>query len=310
MKLYTELTTIQTERPTAIALGFFDGLHVGHRELIRETVAHAKANGLQSAVFTFSDSSKSGTAGTALMSWPERRKALEALGVDVLFAPAFDDALRSMEPECFAQEILCGRCAARYVACGFNYRFGHGAKGTPALLQEWGTRLGFRVYVQAPVCMDDAIVSSTRIRRALAEGDMEEAAACLGRLYSVSGETVPGKQIGRTLGFPTCNLKPDPAVLLPRDGVYATVCRMDGTRYASVTNVGSNPTVGGTERRVETHILGLEAQTLYGKEICVEFLQFLRPEIVFENRAALQEQIAQDKETVLQYFDRQQKVIQ
>ena len=268
----------------AVALGYFDGGHLGHAALLKKTVEEAKRLGCESAVFSFHTlPTKSG----APLSTQEDRLAFFAdKGIENVILAHFEE-LRSLTPEAFVS-LLEERCCARLALCGFNFRFGAGASGDSALL----CRLLPESIVLPPFLYGGAPVSASRIREALLSGAVEDAAAMLGRPYTVSGTVSHGKEMGRTLGFPTANIAPE--TLLPRHGVYKTAVELDGTLYTGLTDVGVRPTVEGDGcARVETFLQGFSGD-LYGKTLKISFLSFLREEKKFASVSKLQAQIAED----------------
>ena len=271
--------------PQAIALGYFDGGHIGHAALLRRTISEAERFECESAVFTFSHlPTKSG-----LPLWDEARRLafFEEMGVDNVFLASFED-LRTLSPEEFVSSVLMDECCARLALCGFNFRFGYKASGDTALL----CSLLPDSIILPPTLHKGAPVSSTRIRDALAAGDIESATAMLGAPYALSGRVTHGRALGRSLGFPTANITP--SATLPRHGVYKTEVTLDGERYSGLSNVGVRPTVGGKSgARVETYIKDFSGD-IYDKTITVSFLSFLREEKRFSSIEELKEQIARD----------------
>lgn len=287
--------------PRAAALGFFDGVHRGHAAILEETVRLARQLGLTAAAVSFSEHPRALTQGQApplLTTQKERRRLIGQSGIEDVFLLPFDRALCTMEPERFVREILLQRLGCRALVCGSNYRFGHCARGTPELLRDMGRLLGFSVRVVPPVMCLGQPVSSTRVRACVENGEMEQAAQLLGRSFSVSGTVVHGVRVGRTLGFPTVNLAPEPGLVLPRRGVYAALVRIDGERLRAVTNVGVRPTFGGGSVSIESHLLGFDRE-VYDRTAEVEFLRFLRPERAFASAQQLKEQIARDVQQAL-----------
>jgi riboflavin kinase/FMN adenylyltransferase len=308
MKVYRSPKDI-APRPSAVALGFFDGLHLGHTSLLSRSVAFARARGLSADVFTFRAHPKNVMAGKMvvpfLLTETEKLERMDALGVDRVFDFDFADGFHKMPPGRFAGGLLKGVFAAEAVFCGFNFRFGAEAAGDTEALCLFGKELGFETYVIDPVYVNNRLVSSTLIRRCIKDGDMEHAGRMLGRSYALSGIVTEGRRLGRSFGFPTANFAPDPALALPARGVYVTETRVAGQTpklFASVTNVGVNPTVSGDGAvRAETHLLDAE-QDLYGQTIEVLFKKRLREERRFENEDALKRQIAADAETARLWF--------
>lgn len=277
---------------TAVALGFFDGVHLAHRAIFEETVRIARAQALTSVALTFSDSPKA--QATLLTTPAERERQILQCGIDrvVMLAPTAE--LLAMTPEAFAQSLLVEKLQARAVVCGFNYRFGHGAAGHVETLRTLGDALGFSVTVIGELQCGGTTVSSSAIRSAVLSGDFAAAEGMLGRPFEVVGTIEHGKHLGRTLGFPTANLYPDARLVLPPRGVYVSEVMLDGVPLGrGVTNVGVNPTTDDGGMRIETYITDF-AHDIYGHELRLHFLRFLRPEQKFPDIDALRAQIARD----------------
>lgn len=297
MKIFNSLDEINNIDETVVALGNFDGVHKGHQQIIERTVKSAQAAGLKSAVFTFSNHTR-----TLLKNLPpvknilyaeEKEKIIESMGVDYLFNIPFTQEILQMSPKAFIDEILIRKFRIREVYCGFNYSFGYKASGTPEVLMHEGLKKGFGIHVQEPYKIDDIVVSSTYIRSLIEEGDMERCAKFMGRLYEIGGEVVVGNKLGRTIGFPTSNIMIDESMVSPPNGVYITYCNYNGIKYPSVTNVGVKPTIGKYHKNVETHIFNFDKE-LYGKNIRVEFVKCTRPEKKFDSVEELSRQIEND----------------
>jgi riboflavin kinase/FMN adenylyltransferase len=323
MKIYTGAEGLRGVPPTAIALGKFDGVHLGHAELIRRAVARARAGGLAAAVFTFSNHPRNVIEGRAvvrgLATEAEKERLLRELGVDYVFSLEFDEAFHSMAPADFIGGLLLGAFNARAVFCGFNFRFGADKAGGPELLREAAERDGFELTVMEPYLLDGALVSSTEIRRLVEAGDVAAAAAMLGRPFSMSGTVTRGNGIGRSLGFPTANIEIPDGLTVPAYGVYVTdsgycggereglaggAAGCDAERgglVRSVTNVGVRPTVGDNRLLAETHIFGIPDDDLYGGRLRVEFLSMLRPEMRFGGMDELMERVEVDKRDAMAY---------
>ena len=271
--------------PQAVALGYFDGGHCGHAELLKKAVLEAKRLGLESAVFTFSHLPSKG--GVPLSTEKERIAFFEEMGIENVILASFDE-LCTLSPEEFVSSVLKNICHARIALCGFNFRFGYKAAGDSRLL----LRLLPESVVLPPTLYKNEPISSTRIREALSDGRMQDATEMLGHPYTVTGEVTHGRAIGRSIGFPTANITPK--TLLPRHGVYKTEVRLDGTCYTGLTNVGVCPTVNGENgARVETFIKDFSGDA-YGKSLSVSFLSFMREENRFASIDELKAQIAQD----------------
>ncbi|MDD3167938.1 MAG: bifunctional riboflavin kinase/FAD synthetase [Eubacteriales bacterium] len=297
MKQFNSLEEIINIKETVVALGNFDGVHKGHQELIRRTVKSAKMAGLKSAVFTFTNHPKNVLAGRSVIKnilyLEDKAEIIKSLGVEYLFSLEFNEIIQHLSAEEFIQKLLIGAFQMREAYCGFNYHFGYKADGNPETLIKAGLRNGFGIHVLEPFKIDGNLVSSSFIRKLIAEGRVGECKKYMGRNYSVGGEVVVGNKIGRTIGFPTSNILIDEAMVTPAHGVYVTYCNYNGTCYQGITNVGVKPTIGDNKKNIETHIFNF-SKDLYGKQIRVEFLERIRPEIKFSSVNALAQQIEKD----------------
>jgi riboflavin kinase/FMN adenylyltransferase len=274
-----------------IALGLFDGLHLGHMAVINAMLD--MRGDYSRCVFTFNTDSARPSAKPAarLMSRSSRDSLLKAAGVTEVFEPPFED-IRELAPEAFARDILAGKLKAAHVFCGESFRFGKeaaaSAKDLPVLLPE-----SCKVHIIETVTVDGGPVSTTRIRGLIEAGDVKAAARLLGRNFFFDFPVTEGNRIGRTLDWPTINQKFSESFVLPRFGVYASAATVGGKRRRSITNVGVKPTVGGKDVLAETYIEGFSGD-LYNKPVPVELLEFIRPEQKFESLAALKTQIGLD----------------
>jgi riboflavin kinase/FMN adenylyltransferase len=302
---------LEISQGTAIALGNFDGLHIGHMELINRTINAGNNSNLKSIVYTFSNHPENVIAGkfiTPLIT-PNETKAeiLSRHGVDYLYLEEFNQEYMKIAPEDFVKDILLKRFNVKHVTVGFHYRFGYKSAGTPETLKQMGQKYGFDVEVVAPVKLGDIIVSSSLIRRLIANGDVEHAAEFMKRYYQVTGKIVRGKHLGREIGFPTINIVPGDDRVLPSKGVYVTSTDISGCTYCSVTNVGVNPTVNDQGIRIETHILDFTGD-LYDSTVTVHFIKKIRDEKKFTGLAQLTEQIRKDVRYTKQYFSAAMKI--
>ncbi len=276
---------------TAVTIGKFDGFHLGHRSLLSE-VLKEKEKGLASCVVSFSTVVENGRK--VIYTKEEQRKLCESMGIDVLAEFILDEALREMTAEQFVDEILCKKLQAKVIVVGEDFRFGKDRVGDVALLQALEDNYGYRTVCIPKVTEDTVRISSTGIRELLLQGNVTEANSLLGRPYAVFGEVLHGKKLGRTLGFPTMNLIPAEEKLLPAYGVYVTRTLVDGQWFDGITNIGFRPTVDSDERvSVETHLFAYEGD-LYGKQVEVRFLEFLRPEKRFPDVDALKTAMHED----------------
>ena len=290
-----------------IALGFFDGVHLGHGALLRRTVEEARQRGCTPAVFTFDRPPKEVVTGVPcpLINSPEDRKDLlhRLYGIsDVLMVP-FDREMMTTPWDKFVTDILVGRYHAVHLVAGHDHHFGHKNQGSPELLAAKCAELGLGCDIIPKVEVGGITVSSTYIRRLVELGQMDRAAAFLGHPHTLTGTVGHGRGIGSSRLFPTANLTVPAHVLVPAHGVYATrVTLPDGAFYAAVTNVGTRPTVNnGTDITVEASLLDYDGD-LYGKTLRLEFFSHLRDEIRFDSLDALRSQIAADAETTRRYF--------
>ena len=294
MEIIKEL--IRSKEPTSTALGYFDGVHLGHRAVISESVDYARRNGLVSAVFTLQQSPRTvlfGEEPKGIITQKEKMQQLEALGVDRVYLIDFR-TIRSISAERFVQEILIGCFRASHTGCGFNYHFGCGAKGNGTVLSELAKKYGITETTQPQLCFGGLPISSTRIRACIAQGDVISAREMLGRAYGFCLPVVHGKQLGRKLGFPTLNQKMPEGLIKPKFGAYASVVRVGDRKFCGVTNIGYKPTVGSEEITIETWMPEYHGEELYDKETDVRLYAFLRPEHKFDDLEMLRRQVMKD----------------
>lgn len=302
MRIYHAFSQITPPKErTAVALGFFDGLHAGHAAVIGRAVAAAGEGGLLAAVFTFSmaDAAQTKTADGVLATEAEKFSALERCGIELVLSPPFSE-FRDMQPQVFVDEVLAGKLNAAVVCCGFDFRFGKRAGAGVKELGELCAARGIALHVIDPVGDGQGKISSTRIRALLAQGDAQAAEQLLGRPFGYALPVVHGKKLGRDLGRPTINQRLPENFVPVRRGVYASLTTVDNVRRPSVTNIGIRPTVdSGAAVNSETHILDFSGD-LYGTSPRVELLAFLRDEIKFDTLEALQAQIRADADAALE----------
>jgi riboflavin kinase/FMN adenylyltransferase len=282
--------------PSAVALGLFDGVHLGHRAILGTALTRARAAGLEAVACTFDphpmEVLQPDRAPRPITTLDERLALIGETGVDAVVVLPFTRELASIEPEAFVKDVLLERLRAREIVVGYNHRFGRGARGDARLLQDLAARGGFRAHVVPPMTVDGAAVSSSEIRTALQRGDVTTAARGLGRPYSIAGPVTSGAGRGRTLGFPTANIESDRPVLVAR-GVYWGRVEVDGRWHSTVVNVGVRPTFGESTLAVEAHLLDF-AGDLYGRRVRLEFLERLRDEMRFPSVEDLKAQVARD----------------
>jgi riboflavin kinase / FMN adenylyltransferase len=287
--------------PSVVSIGFFDGVHRGHQTIISRAVRQARDRGVRSVAVTFDrhpmEVVNPGSQPKLLMTLERRARSLSAQDVDLVVVLPFDDALRHLPPDEFVDHVLVEPLRAERVIVGSNFRFGHRAAGDVRVLDELGPQRGFSAEGVTLLELDGVVISSTEIRAAVDEGDVERAARMLGRPHVVDGIVVRGDARGTAIGFPTANLHPGRRVAIPAAGVYAGRCHLeDGTTVPCVTNVGVNPTFGGSELRVEAHLLDWSGD-LYGRTVGVDFRHRIRDEQRFDGVEALVAQIRRDADT-------------
>lgn len=296
MKIIAGTSEFILEKATAVAIGKFDGVHIGHRRLLEEILAQ-KGNGLKACVFTFDPPPAvlfGNSDGKELTTREEKRSIFERMGVDVLieFPLTFDTA--AMSPEDFAGEILAKQMKAGFIAAGTDLSFGAKGAGNAKMLRELGAELGFEVKTIEKVCMRGTEVNSTYIREQLKVGNMEVVNEFLGMPYTVLGTVKHGNRIGRTIGFPTVNLLPQENKLLPPNGVYYSEVFVEGKKYRAISNVGYKPTV--TEEKVmgvESYLYDFD-EDIYDETVEVYLHAFKRPEQRFKSLEELKAQLEQD----------------
>lgn len=307
MKYIEGLTDYTMDRDTAVTLGKFDGVHRGHQQLIRR-ICRKQEEGLASAVITIWPDPRA----RALLTKSEKKELLQELGVQWWIDCPFLPQIAHMEPEAFVREVLVKRLRAKYIAVGEDFRFGYQRKGDCALLARLQDELGYELEVVKKERRQDRVISSSYVKEALEKGDMELVNELLGYPYTVQGEVLHGRRIGRTLGMPTTNLIPSVGKLLPPNGVYATRTLIhpdlpsserpeDYERFCGITNVGYKPTVGEYFRGVETYLFDFEGD-LYGRMISVRFYSYERPEQKFADMEQLKAQMHRDIAFGRRYF--------
>lgn len=292
-------------KPSAVALGLFDGVHRGHQMIIGEAVKAAEADGINSAVFCFKTDTvtSKGHDGRIemLMTDKEKAKLIDSLGVDYLYSPDFND-MKSLAPEVFVRDVLKGFLDCRYAVCGTDFTFGKGAAGKAEDLAALGKKYGIEVRVMDQLLYEGGVISSTEIRRLIRSGGISGANEMLGYRYGYVAEVEHGYERGRTWSFPTINQKIPKGLVLPKFGVYCSKVLIDGKWYSGVTNIGVKPTVNvETAPLAETFIIGYEGD-LYGRELELRLYEFVRPERKFDSFDELKAEIGRNTEFTKKYF--------
>lgn len=294
MQITQDITT-HRQIGTVVALGFFDGIHLGHRAVIEKAAQLAKENGLRSMVFTFSvneDVPASKTGLSLLHTEHQKNKMLEEMGIDEVVCPSFS-CFKNLTPEQYVCDILCAAFNAKFVVSGENYHFGKQGIADVSLLRTLAGQHGIQVVTVPPVLEGGQVISSTRIRRAIRNGDLALAAKLLGTPFCIESEVVHGRQLGRTINSPTINQMFPKDFTIPPYGVYLSTVSYDSNSMWGVTNIGVKPTLGDNVLSCETHILDFTGD-LYGKTVTLCLHRQLRPEKNFETVKALSEQIQLD----------------
>lgn len=303
---------------TAVALGKFDGLHLGHQVLLNKIKAY-KSKGMKAVLFTFDyhlGNLFNKNEMSLIYTSEERRIIAERMGIDVLIEYPFTTETAAMEPTDFIKKILIEKMGSRYIAVGEDFRFGRQRKGDVRFLQGLSFPLGYmvdectKITTVLPKGFEGNIepevkeISSTLVRKTIAKGNLELANEMLGRPYAIMGEVVHGREIGRTIGMPTANIIPAKNKMLPPNGVYSSNTLLNGQLYHSVTNIGFNPTVTeNRSKRVETYVYDFKGN-IYGKQLEVQLFHYDREEMKFSSIETLKEQIHKDKLTAIEYFNR------
>lgn len=284
-----------------VALGNFDGVHKGHQKLIHALVGKARGNNGVAAAFIFEPHPiqvlNPAKAPDLLNTADIKAELLEKMGMDILIYNTFSSQISKCSPEQFVQEFLVRRLALQGVFVGFNYSFGHQGAGTPRLLKEYGQKYGFEVHIIPSVEVDQAAVSSTRIRKMLEDGDIKNAVSLLGYYPVLEGMVIEEEHRGTAIGFPTANLRVEPGIQKPAQGVYAAFASLNGERLLSVVNIGRKPTFHEEYPvSIEAHIIDFN-QNIYGQRLRLHFVDKIRDEMKFAGIDELVKQISEDRST-------------
>ena len=296
MEIEQELASVTPQGETLLTIGVFDGVHAGHRYLLKKLQERAAERNLLSGVVTFSPHPQSVLHPRSQLPWltslDDRVGAFRKLGVNIVSVLTFTSKVARLSAREFIS-LIKKNLGMRGILVGPDFALGKGKEGNIDLLRSLGCEMGFSVDVIPPFKINGEIVSSTLIRRALAEGDMGKVKNLMGRYFYLEGKVITSEKRGRVLGFPTANLDIKPQQALPENGIYATIAQVEGGHFPSATNVGVRPTFGTGEETVETHLLNYKGN-LYGKDMRVEFVQKLRDEQRFSSSEELKTQIEKD----------------
>lgn len=298
LKITNDFKDYSNKTPLALSLGMFDGVHLGHFSILNQLNHIAKEKHLESAILTFWPHPRKvinpNDEVSLLNTLQEKTELLEKSGIQNLFLKTFDNDFRNLTGEDFCREILIKQLNVKHLIIGYDHTFGKNKSGNFDLLKKLSTELDFEVEQLGPIDFNQQHISSTKIRKALSEGHIKEANKMLGYSYSVCGEVVHGKKLGRTIGYPTANIDVDSSKLLPKKGAYIVEVWIDQQFYKGMLSIGTNPTVNGEKLTTEVYILDFD-DDLYGKDITVKFRDFLHDEIKFEGLEKLIEKLDDDK---------------
>lgn len=300
------LKDVERDLNSVVTVGTFDGVHAGHRAIMDTVVRKARERDARSVIVTFDPHPREiinpGDAGIKLLTTlPERREIFDELGVDEMVVIPFDRDFSLLTSEEFIRDIIHGRIGVSEFVIGYDHHFGRNREGTIETVEKLGRELGFDTHVVSRREVDDLTVSSTVIRRTLSEeGDVHRAADFLQRPYRLNGVVVHGDKRGREIGFPTANIVPrDKRKIIPREGVYAVTCRVEGQWYGGMMNIGTRPTFEGDDRVLEIHIFDFD-HVIYGKAVQVRFMERIRDEEKFDGVDALVQRLEKDREIALE----------
>lgn len=307
MQVYRELSTYTENKPLALSLGMFDGVHLGHQCIIQALCNAAEIGNLQSAILTFWPHPRlifNPNEELKLLNTLDEKSALLAeFGIQKLFIQQFDYDFRNLTGEEFVQKILVEKLNVKYLIVGYDHVFGKNKSGNYSLLQQLAPKSGFEVIQMEAVNRHDKNISSTKIRNALQKANIKEANEMLGYHYSISGEIIHGRKIGRTIGFPTANIKVDEIKLLPKNGAYIVEVEVKNKIYKGMLSIGTNPTIDIEEKIIHTEVYILDFdENIYGEKIMVKFHEFLHDEIAFNGMDNLITKLQEDKTQTENFF--------
>lgn len=309
MQIFSKHEDILIDGNSVVALGNFDGIHIGHRTILEDAVRIARERGVSAVCYTFSNhpvnffmkrAGRESECIKLICTEDDKLVMLEELGFDAVANIPFDETTMSMRASSFIHDILNKRLNAVCVCCGFNYTFGVKAEGNIDYLRSECSKLGIDVSIHNAVKIGNTVVSSTEVRGQIARGEMDVCKEFLGRAYALKGIITHGERLGTRIGFPTMNFDAPTTMALPPNGVYFTRVIIEGEAYPAITNIGIKPTVGGRFKTIETNVFEYNMDT-YGKTVSVEFLKFCRPEKKFDSVEELRKTIADNVQSAIDY---------
>ena len=303
MKIVNSIKSFSANKPTIVTIGTFDGVHLGHKKILEQIVENAHSQNCESLVLTFFPHPRTILQADSEMkqlnTLAEKTNLLSALGIDNLVIHPFDAAFSRLTAEEFVKQVLVDTFKIKKIIIGHDHRFGRNRTANIDDLIEFGNKFGFEVEEISAKQINEVSISSTKIRNALTEGNIELANNYLGYYYSLTGIVSKGKQLGRTIGFPTANIKiVEEYKLIPQNGVYIVQSNLDGIMYHGMMNIGTRPTVDGTTQTIEIHFFDFN-RDIYNQKITISLLKWMRSEQKFESVDALKKQLDKDKITAL-----------
>jgi len=305
------ISQFNSSENTAITIGTFDGVHIGHKRILERLINDAKKTGTKATVLTFFPHPRmvlqKDTAISLLNTLPEKQSILAEMGLDYLIVHPFTKKFSRLSALEFVRDILVNTLKVKSVVIGYDHRFGRNRNASIHELKGFGNTFDFKVEEISAQEIDEVSVSSTKIRNALLGGDIHTANTYLGYQYMLSGTVIEGKGLGKDLGFPTANIKVEaPYKLVPQNGVYIVECEFDGKTASGMMNIGVNPTVDGSAKSIEVNLFDVD-QNLYQKNIRIHFLKKIRDEQKFDSLNALSHQLHMDKKTALEFLENESR---
>ena len=306
MELFHSINSFKSSKSTVVTIGTFDGVHLGHQKILEQIITEAKENNFESLVLTFFPHPRTvlqeGSEMKQLSTIDEKIQLLTTIGIDNLIIHPFDKAFSRLTAEEFVEQVLVNTFNIKKIIIGYDHRFGRNRTATIDDLISFGLKYNFEVIQISAKEINEVSISSTKIRTALEEGNITLANNFLGYNYSLTGKVVKGKQLGRTIGFPTSNIVlEEDYKLIPKNGVYIVESFVEDKKVLGMMNIGTRPTVDGTTQTIEIHFLNLDTN-LYDSTITISILKAIREEVKFESLDALKIQLAKDKKTTEDYF--------